>query len=107
MVNSENHRPPSVNIQASSWQKISKLIVYFCVVRSFEKEDFLENLRILSCLIQVKSIIFNLLCVFDHARGQEFDLGSKRCDTGLTFQTVVFKASIHMHLEHFINRKRQ
>ena len=59
---------PCASVQASNWQKISKLIVYFCVVRSFEKEDFLQNSRILSCLVQLKDILFNLLCVFDSWR---------------------------------------
>ena len=36
----------------------------FCVVRSFEKEDFLKNSCILSCLVQLKSILLNLLCIF-------------------------------------------
>ena len=35
----------------------------FSVVRSFEKEDFLENLHILSCFVQSKSVLFNF-CVF-------------------------------------------
>ena len=52
------------SVQASNWQKISKLIVYFCVVHSFKKEDRLENSHILSCLVQLKSVLFNLLCVF-------------------------------------------
>ena len=45
------------------WQKISKLIVYYCVVRSFEKEDFLENLCTLSCPIKKHSFFFTS-CVF-------------------------------------------
>ena len=49
---------------ASNWRKINKLIVCLCVVRRFEKEDFLENSCILSCLGQLKSILFNLLCIF-------------------------------------------
>ena len=57
---------PSASIQVSNWQKISRLIVcYFYVVRSFEKEVFLEYSRILSCLVRLKSVLFNLLCVFD------------------------------------------
>ena len=54
----------SASIQASNWQKISELIDCFCVVYSFEK-DFLENSRILSCFVQLKSVLFDLLCVFD------------------------------------------
>ena len=40
-----------------------KIIVYFCVVRNFEKED--QNSRILSCLVQLKIVLFNLLRIFD------------------------------------------
>ena len=40
------------------------LIVYSCVVHSFKKEDFLENLRILSRPVELESVLFNLLCVF-------------------------------------------
>ena len=36
-----------------------------CVVRSFEKEDFFENLSILTSCVQSKSVLFNLLYVFD------------------------------------------
>ena len=43
----------------------SNFTVYLCVVRSLEKEDFLENLCILSCFVQLKSVLFNLFCVFD------------------------------------------
>ena len=41
--------------------------LFFCfyVVRSVEKEDFLENLHVLSCFVQLKSVLFNLLCVLD------------------------------------------
>ena len=59
-----NNAPPA-SFQAPKWQKLSKFIVYFCVVRSFEKEDFLENARILSCFAQFKSVLFNILRVFD------------------------------------------
>ena len=58
-------RPIPHLLLASKWQKISKLIVYFCVVHSFEKEDFLENSCILSCFVQLISILLNLACVFD------------------------------------------
>ena len=35
-------------------------------MRSFEKEDgLLENSRISSCPVQLKSVLFNLLCVFE------------------------------------------
>ena len=37
----------------------------FYVVHSLEKEDFLENLHVLSCFVQLKTILFNLLCVVD------------------------------------------
>lgn len=40
------------------------MCIYFCVVRSFKKENFLKNLRSLSCFIKLKSI-FNLLCASD------------------------------------------
>ena len=40
-------------------------MVYFCAVRSFENEDFLESSRIMSCLVQLNSVLFNLLCVLD------------------------------------------
>ena len=33
-------------------------VCVFCVVRSFEKEDFLENSPILSCLVQLKNVLF-------------------------------------------------
>ena len=37
--------------QEFNWQKISELSVCFCIVRTFEKEDFLRNLRlVLFCL---------------------------------------------------------
>ena len=32
---------------------------------SLEKEDFHENLHILSCFVQLKGVLFNLLCVLD------------------------------------------
>ena len=35
-----------------------------CRIGKYEKEDFLENSRILSCFVQLKSVPFNLLCVF-------------------------------------------
>ena len=40
------------------------VLVFFCfyVVRSLEKEDFFENLHILSRFVQLKSVLFNL-CV--------------------------------------------
>ena len=34
------------------------------IVCSFEEEDSLENLRTLSCVAWLKSILFNLLCMF-------------------------------------------
>ena len=55
---------PSAGIVASNWHKISELIVCFGLVSSFEKEDFLENSRILSCFIQLKSVVFSLLNIF-------------------------------------------
>ena len=38
---------------------------FFNVVRSLEQEDFLQNVHVLSCFIQLKSVLFNLLCVLD------------------------------------------
>ena len=35
------------------------------VLNSLETEDFLETSHILSWLVQLKSILFNLLCVLD------------------------------------------
>ena len=36
------------------------------IVRSFDKEDFLEDSRIMSCFVQSESVLFNLLRVPDH-----------------------------------------
>ena len=47
---------PSASIQLAK----DKWVVCFRVVGSFEKEDVLENTRILSCFVQLKSILFNL-----------------------------------------------
>ena len=46
----------------------SELFVCFCIVHGFEEEDPLENLHsVLFCLTEIimKSVLFNLLCVFD------------------------------------------
>ena len=32
-----------------------------------DNEDFLKNLRILSCLVQLKHVLFNHLCVFENS----------------------------------------
>ena len=56
------------------------------IVRSLEKEDFLENLHILSCLVQLKSVLFNLLCVLD--------LFSE-CRQSTLFQTFLHDAQIN------------
>ena len=40
--------------------------ICFYVVRSLEKQDFVENSYILSCFVQLKSVVFNLLCVLVH-----------------------------------------
>ena len=45
--------------------KQSELIVCFSVVHGLEKEDFFENFYILSCFGQLKSVLFNLLCVLE------------------------------------------
>ena len=37
----------------------------FYVVRSCVKDDFIGNSLILSCFVQLKSVLFNLLCVLD------------------------------------------
>ena len=60
-------------LQASNWQKISKLIVYFCVLCCFEKEDFFKNLRILSCPIKkcsFQSLVYFWFFVFQNAGSQ-------------------------------------
>ena len=44
-------------------QKISNFIVYFYVVGSCEKEDYLQNLHVLSCVVQFKTF-FLTSCVF-------------------------------------------
>ena len=44
---------------------LSELIVCFYVVCSLEKDDFLETLHGLSCCVQLKSILCNLLSVLD------------------------------------------
>ena len=54
---------------------LNELIVCFYVVCSLEKEDFLENLHILFCFVQLKSILFNLLCVLDFFQ----NAGSQLC----------------------------
>ena len=55
----------AVALPLASKHPADKQFVYFGVARSFQKEDFLENSRILSCLVQLKSVLFNLLYVFD------------------------------------------
>ena len=48
---------------------VNSLFVFlFLCCKYLEKEDFLENLHVLSCFVQLKSILFNLLCVLDHFR---------------------------------------
>ena len=37
----------------------------FYVVRSLEKEDFLENSHVLSRFVQLQNVLFNFLCVLD------------------------------------------
>ena len=51
--------------QIKNTQKVKKKwIVCSCVVRSFEEEDFLENLRILSCFVKLKSVLFEAFVSF-------------------------------------------
>ena len=50
-------RTASIQLAKDQWT------VCFCVVHSLEKEDFLKNVCILSCFVQLKSILSNLLCV--------------------------------------------
>ena len=38
------------------------LLIFCCILK---KEDFLENVHILSCFVQLKSVLSNLLCVSD------------------------------------------
>ena len=45
--------------------RISILIVYFCVVHSFEKSVLPRKFAHFSCFVQLKSVLFNFLCVFD------------------------------------------
>ena len=62
------HSAYSCIVTYSEWRKQTIrpwLVVYFCVVLCFDKDDFLENSRILSCLAQLKSVLLNLLCAFD------------------------------------------
>ena len=43
-----------------------KLFVCFCSVRGFKEEESREKLNsVLFCLINSKSVLFNLLCAFD------------------------------------------
>ena len=49
--------------QDSNWRKIGELVVYFCTVRSFEEEDFLENSHpVLFCLIKKRSFFKPFVC---------------------------------------------
>ena len=57
-------KTPSASIQLAK----DKQLVYLCFVRSFQKKkkkDFLQYSRILSCIVQLKSVLFNLLRVVD------------------------------------------
>ena len=46
---------------------VNWLFFFFYIVRGFEKEDFIENSHILSCFVQLKSVLLNLLCVLNLA----------------------------------------
>ena len=56
------------------------IVLCFYVVRSLEKEDILENSYVLSCFVQLKSVLFNLLCVSD--------LFSKNAGSQLCFRYI-------------------
>ena len=43
------------------------------VVRSLEKGDFIENSHVLSCFVQLKNVLFNLLCVLDPLSSTSFE----------------------------------
>ena len=48
------------------WQKEKGMRLTQCyIVRSLEKEDCPENLHVLFCFVQLKSVLFNLFCVLD------------------------------------------
>ena len=49
--------------QHFDWQKIGELFVCFCIVRSLEKEDFLENSHPVLFFVWLKCVLFNRLCV--------------------------------------------
>ena len=51
------------NTSSHQTDKIVGLLFCFYVVHSLEKEDFLKTLRILSCFVQLKSVLFNLLAL--------------------------------------------
>ena len=68
---------PKTLYRWSNWQKISELIVCFCVVCSFEKEDFLESSRILSTFAQLKTVLYNILCVFEYWQLMHVKLASE------------------------------
>ena len=55
---------PSASLLASNWHKISWIncLFYFCCMQ-LEKEDFLENLHVLSCFVKIKSVLL-ISCVF-------------------------------------------
>ena len=58
MSNTNCNIPTTWTWARGDWQKTSKLIVYFCVLHIFEKEDFLDNSRFLtSCVFLMKTII--------------------------------------------------
>ena len=42
-----------------------RLFFNFYFLRSLEKGDFLEKSHVLSCFVQLKNVLFNLLCVLD------------------------------------------
>ena len=71
------------------------MFVYVCVVHSFKKEDFLKNSHILSCLVRLKSILLNLLCVFDLFQ----NTGSQHC---FRFYFFLYYYHFHHHHHHHI-----
>ena len=87
--------------------EINLLSFFFNVVRGLEKEDFLENSRILPCLVQLKSVLLNLLCVFDlffrNAGSQIcFTLKKKRKKNLLSAETLQL-LSLHLQVWRYQN----
>ena len=85
---------PSANIQ----QAKDTLTVCFCVQRNFEKQDFLENSRIVSCF-ELKSVLLKFLCVFIFFFFQ--DSGSQLCFRVLGHVSyVVYANAVKENISH-------